>query len=325
MVESAKPAQRAEALACYQRDNGSPLRWIVLATLLLVVAVWAVAALLEGLSPEALFTEDWTRAHATRWMYERHVFALYACGFVAWWLVYFGSRKPEDAARDHVFRRVRTLRRLLGECATQWKTEAQIARGLQHRSAEAVRQDRQELEEVEANYRDKATSSMTTIAILIAVSALELQEVSNLLAPLIEQQTTAHVSWQIGILVLSLALAMVALIAYIVSADALDVIFNNFVDDDARHRITRYYYQRTINPRYAALISLIASFILLVAYYSPLAASVAIGLFFVIGYPHWFPDFAVLPQPAWRRARARLAAAVIVLLPLSPMLLGWRA
>lgn len=148
---------------------------------------------------------------------------------------------------------------------------------------------------------------------------------SKLLAPLLVGQTGDEFSWQVVILVLSLTFSMVAFIAYIVSADALDVIFNNFVDADSRHRITRYYYQHTINPRYMALISLIASFILLVAYYSPLGASVAIGLFFVIGYSHWFPVFNKVRRSVLRRIVSILGKVVLVVLPLLPMLLGWRS
>lgn len=295
------------ALESYQSNNRSPLKLIALVTLLLLAGALSVVGLAEGSMTRALAI-DWVREYSTRWLYERHVFVLYACAFVAWWLVYLASRKPSPPWPDWSFRRARTLRRLLGECSEQWCATEQMTP--------------EKLDELETRFRSKAQSSMTTIAILIAVSALELQEVSKLLAPLLE--TEFALSWEVVVLVLSLTFAMVSFIAYIVSADALDVIFNRFVDDDARHRITRYYYQGTINPRYAALISLIASFILLVAYYSPLAGAVAIGLFFVIGYAHWFPSFARVPASMLRRVSELLARAALVLAPLLPMLLGWR-
>lgn len=292
----------------YDTNNQSPHLLIALGTLVLLALVWGVLAFLEGSWLKILTSTDWVAAHSTRWLYERHIFIIYSCAFVAWWVVYFGSRKPDVAARDKPFKRVKSLRRLLGECSVQWR---------------CAEQTEKLVDEIESGYREKAKSSMTTIAIMIAVSALELQEVSKLLATLLEGQESVALTWQVMVLVLSLAFAMVAFIAYIVSADALDVIFNRFVDNDARHRITRYYYQRTINPRYAALISLIASFILLVAYYSPVAAAVAIGLFFVIGYAHWFPDFRTKhPSPA-RRATLALGKLVLLLLPLTPLFLGW--
>lgn len=299
------------AIEEFQKNNRSPLRQIALVTMGLIVLAWFGTGMWEGDWLDIVFSTDWVRLHSARWLYERHLFVIYACAFVAWWWVYLKSRKLDDEPADATRRHVRTLRRLLGECSVQW------------RSAEKTEQSNQKLDEVESNFRNKAKSSMTSIAILVAVSALELQELSRLLAPLLEKQSPAEISWQVAILLLSLAFAMTAFIAYIVSADALDVIFNNFVDDVSRHRITHYYYQRTINPRYAALISLIASFILLIAYYSPLVASVAIGLFFAIGYSHWFPDFGKEQISKYDLALRRLTKVVLVLFPAVPMYLGW--
>jgi len=278
---------------------------IALGTLVLLAVAWGAMVRVQGVGLMEVFSTEWIKAYSTRWLYERHFFILYACGFVAWWVVYFGSRKQRATGEESLYKRVKTLRRLLGECSVQWGSADQITP--------------ESLDRMEAGFRNKAQSSMTTIAILVAVSALELQEVSKLLAPLLVGQTGDEFSWQVVILVLSLMFSMVAFIAYIVSADALDVIFNNFVDDDSRHRITRYYYQHTINPRYMALISLIASFILLVAYYSPLGASVAIGLFFVIGYSHWFPVFDKVRRSFLRRIVSILGKVVLVVLPILPM------
>jgi protein-S-isoprenylcysteine O-methyltransferase Ste14 len=164
---------------------------------------------------------------------------------------------------------------------------------------------------------------MTTIAIMTAVSAIELQEVSKLLPNVLNDKPDVDY-WQIAILLLSVLFAIVALVSYIVSADALDVIFNRFEDDDSRHRIIRYYYQSTINPRYAALISLITSFILLVAHYSPLAASMSIGLFFVIGYAHWFPDFNMPSVSTMSSVKVGLSKLVLIGLPVLPVFLGQR-
>jgi hypothetical protein len=294
------------ALESYQRKNRSPLTSIALVTLvLLMVAMGVVTLSLADGQVIRIFSAEWVRTHSARWLYERHIFVLYACIFSAWWVVYFVSRKPAPGVHDPAYKQVRSLRRLLGECSEQWSD-------LDARRSQSS-----------TGFSDKAQSSMTTITILIAVAALELQEVSKLLAPLLESGFA--LTWPVVVLGLSLSLVMVSFIGYIVSADALDVIFNNFVDDDSRHRIRRYYYQGTINPRYAALISLIASFILLVAYYSPLAGSAAIGLFFVIGYAHWFPSFDEAPV-SWMRCIAMLLVkAMLVLAPFLPLLLGWRS
>lgn len=296
------------ALDLYSRDNQSPLRLIAGTTfglLMLVMALVTVA--LAGCEPLRVFSSDWAREHTTRWLYDRHIFTVYVCIFAAWWLVYLGTRRNRQPGAEQAYKRVRTLRRLLGYCSEQWGASGNMSEG--------------RLDQMEESYRNKAQSSMTTIAIMIAVSSLELQHVSEQLEPLFK--TGIMMNWEVAILMLSLIFAMVSFIGYIISADSLDVIFNRFIDNDARHRITRYYYQSTINTRYAALISLITSFILLVAYYSPLAGAGAIGLFLVIGYTHWFPDFADKPASLIRRMVVSSGKTVLVLFPLMPVLLEW--
>lgn len=307
-IQVEKSNEPDKALDLYSRDNRSPLRLIAgtaLGLLVLVMAVVTVA--FAGCEPFRIFSTDWAREHTTRWLYDRHVFTGYACIFAAWWLVYLGTRRNRQPEMEQAYKKVRTLRRLLGYCSEQWGASGHMSEG--------------RLDQMEESYRNKAQSSMTTIAIMIAVSSLELQHVSEQLEPLFK--TGIMMNWQVAILMLSLIFATVSFIGYIISADSLDVIFNRFIDNDARHRITRYYYQSTINTRYAALISLITSFILLVAYHSPLAGAGAIGLFLVIGYAHWFPDFADMPVSRVRRSVVLTGKSVLVLFPLMPVLLGW--
>lgn len=325
MAETEGVRKEPSSLERYKKNRPPLVQMAVWTCGLLILAWWLTSATLaKGSWTTVLFSVDWANTYSTRWLYERHIFILYACAFVAWWVVYLGSRKPNPPAQDARYKQVRSLRRLLGECSVQWDRTDQ------------VNLSKDEIDKFEMGNREKAKSSMTTIAILIMVSATEMQEVSKILSDELKtqvavepcwQQVAVEPCWQVVMLVLSLTFSMVAFISYIVSADALDVIFNHFNDDDCRHNIPRYYYQSTINPRYLALISLITSFILLVAYYSPVVGSVSIGLFFVIGYSHWFPNFD-LEDSEKTKTSCRLGGAlsrfVIILLPILPVLLDAR-
>jgi len=306
--------RRAQKAIDRYNNNKSPLTLIVPLTIVLVLIVLLLFALGETSWPNVMFKKEWAINHSTRWLYDRHVFLIYSCAFAAWWLVYFLTKKVNDSAKEQSFKKVRTLRRLLGECSAQW--------------ASPVGMKEEDINSIEQYYREKAKSSMTTTSILIALSGLELQEVLDVLRPILKQTTENIILWDASMLGLSALFALISFIGYIISADALDVVFNRFVDDDSRHRITSYYYKSTINPRYAAFVSLISSFVLLAAYYSPIVASVGIGLFFSIGYGHWFPQILPHDDPVRNKQtkpRQYLAfitrAFIVVIFPVVPIVL----
>lgn len=254
-----------------------------------------------------ILSEAWTKSRFSDWPYDRHLFMLYCCGFLAMWTVYFLSRKPFKGkiSQDPRWKKVRTLRRLLGETSKQWDLTGSSAN----------------LAEIEAAYREKAKSSGTTLAIMLAVAGLELQRLTSIMDPILSLNTPLGFSWANALLLMSLLLALVAFVSVIISADALDVIFNNFKGDDDGHRVIRHYYSSTINPRYVALLSLIASFVLLVAYYSPTVATMALGILFWIGYPHWFPEFST---PESRTVRfVRFLNPVILFSPFVPVIMAY--
>lgn len=310
---------KKNAVENYSNENNSPLVPIVIVTLVLLVLSIISASLLSQstLSFRSLcliFSEEWVKIHSGRWLYERHIFIIYACAFAAWWIVYLNSRKVNSNKNESRFKKVRSLRRLLSYCSLSWSDKPL--------SEEEIKKGKKASDSIEAGYLNKASSSMTNIAILIAVSAIELQEITKQLEPLLLNLKSNALpnQWEIVVLLFALAFTMIAFISYIVSSDALDVMFNQFVDDTSKHKIIHYYYKNTINPRYAALISLITSFILLIAFYSPLGASIAIGLFFFIGYNHWFPNFD--DKSSLRSKAKTLLGIAIIMAPFIPIFLG---
>ena len=325
MVTSSNPVivskVKTSAVENYTNENSSPLIPIIIVTLILVVISIAFASLLSQStltirSLGLLFSAEWTKLHSSRWLYERHIFIFYACAYTAWWIVYLNSRKVISSKKESRFKKVRSLRRLLGYCSVSWSDTPM--------GEDEMKKGKKVSDSIEEGYLNKATSSMTNIAILIAVSAIELQEITKQLEPLLlKLQSTPNAlpnQWEIVVLLFALAFTMIAFISYLVSSDALDVMFNQFSDDASKHKIIHYYYKNTINPRYAALISLITSFVLLIAFYSPLGASIAIGLFFFIGYNHWFPNFE--NKSSFKSKLKTLFGFIIILLPFSPIFIG---
>ncbi len=299
-------ANNIDCLEAYSKYK-SPMPAIMILTVLFTV----ISGYLAVRSPvsvrvlaETLLTPETAKDYSGRWIYDRHILVLYVCAFTSWWVVYFSSRKP-PTGKDPKWKQWRTLRRLLGETATQWSPVQQAA--------------------LTDSYQEKARSTMQFNAILIAVSGIELTHAMNTFSSLLEDSIALTFKegvseWQILILAAAIFAAIIAFISLIISSDSMDVLFNKFKSTPAEEQVIGHYYRITINPRYAALVSLIVSFLLLVGYFSPTIAAAAIGVFFVVGYRHWFPDFRPRHWHTMVRSLGFLIKVSIVLFPFVPLL-----
>ncbi|SFK11674.1 hypothetical protein SAMN05216302_10015 [Nitrosomonas aestuarii] len=211
-----------------------------------------------------------------------YVFLLYISLFTSSWIVYFNSHKRSASynfdykSRQAAIFKIRSLRRLLSESSIQWKNSnkeiAQIG--------------------LEDSFRRKSSTSMQVLAILIAVTVLLMDRVSNLISANSNDATFI----ENGMLYLSGFSSIVSFICFVISVDALDVVFNKFYTARDRHLILQHYYQSTINPRYFGMLGMILGIIFLAAYHDPLAGCFAVGVTFFIGYYHWFPDIPINNQ-----------------------------
>lgn len=188
----------------------------------------------------------------------RILFISYMCIFGSVWITYFISRW------DVRFFRVRSLRRLLVETSNHWENGSRNLIYSLHR---------------------KSQSSMTTVAMMIAASLLVLGEVHSIIEKVCWGNTDL---WNKVMIIGAATAGMISLICFIISVDALDTLFNKFKTDN--DYLKKYFYQKTINPRYFGLILLILGVIFIIAYYNLIFSCVVLGLFLSIGYSHWFPN-----------------------------------
>ncbi len=205
----------------------------------------------------------------------QYIFVLYLSFFASLWIVYFNSRKrnadPNDKQPAGITSfKIKSLRRLLSESSVHWipfNKESSAA-----------------LDDLEDSFRKKADTSMKVLAILIAVTVLIMKEVSSVLV------NSECLTFEVLMLYMSGFSSLVAFICFVISVDALDIVFNKFRTELDRRIIIYHYYQSTINPRYFGLIGMMLGVIFLASYYSPLAGSLAIGITLFVGYFHWFPE-----------------------------------
>lgn len=210
--------------------------------------------------------------------YSRVLFVAYLGAFVGLWLVYFMSRMGPALFQ------VMTLRRLLRKTSAQWNETSELRKT-----------------ELEKAFQEKARTTITATAMLVAASGVALTQVSqayrdlqaqmlanpDLVPPLIHH-------WDVLLLSLAAMAAFIAVVCFILSVDALDVLFNRFDSRAHAHRLRFYFYMSTINPRYFGLLSLLSAAILLIGHADPLLGCAAIGLMVTIGYRHWFPPQDIL-------------------------------
>lgn len=204
----------------------------------------------------------------------RLVFLLYLCALTAMWLVYLSSRRK--------FMAVQTLRQLLALNSVSWASTCDPADAETH-----VRET-----------REKARTTITVAAILVAASALVISQINAIHvamqaaeAPAID---AALLGWQRFLLAMGYICATGAFISLIVSVDALDCMFNHFSAGTSKRRdnpttLARYFYRFTINPKYIGLFLLLTSVVFVLAYFNANVGSLALAIILTLGYAHWFP------------------------------------
>ena len=163
----------------------------------------------------------------------------------------------------------------------------------------------QEIEDVSL---EKSKTSTSAIAMLVAASLVALAQARSgweklpetLCKPgLVTNQQLFLCQWhKLVIFCLGMS-ATLALISFIVSADALDTMFNEFNcsgdanNSQANNNYRRYFYQSAINPRYLGLASLVTTIVFINSLINVVLGSISIGLTLAIGLRHWFPNVSL--------------------------------
>lgn len=202
-----------------------------------------------------------------RW--NRLVLICYLSLYAGMWWVYFLSKVSKVDEVEAKRLKIQTLRRLLGITSKQWDSNS-------------VHTNDGEIIE---NFRRKSEVGMMVIAILIAASIIIFDQISS-----IWLFDAKHSLWQSTILWTGMLSLVISFVCLMFCVDALDTMFNRFANDSIRNSLISYFYNYTINPRYAATATMFLSMILLLAYHSEVLASLAIGIIFCVGYNFWFPD-----------------------------------
>ena len=226
----------------------------------------------------------------------RFVFVCYVCVLGGVWITYFLSR-----LRVRFFR-VKTLRNLLAKTSEHWREYLNAEDGKKF------------TEFIELHHR-KAQSSMVTVAIMIAACLIVLGEIHCVF---LNSRSVKNDIWAEAILAVATLAAMLSLICFIISADALDSIFNKFKTEQATRILKHHFYLKTINPKYSGFISLIVAVVFVVAYHSLPLSCIVLALSLTIGYPHWFPD---VEQPS--RPRRESIVLGLVLMIVIVLIEGW--
>ncbi len=194
----------------------------------------------------------------------RMLFIHYGLIYILIWASYFlGSHKYQ------------TLRRLLTLLSEARAEDILDERG--HHSAvkdEAI--------------REKAKTSLTVSALMIASSALVFSLVSNihLNDPL---KNNGIIDWWLDTtLILAGVFSITSFVVFVITSDVLDTLLNKFAAT-TEVNITQHFYHFTSNPKYMGLLSIIFAISFLIAYHNASLACYAIALFLSLGYSYWFP------------------------------------
>jgi len=208
---------------------------------------------------------------------QQTVYVIAVCFYAAMWAVYFGS-KPRVSNHKAIFN-VQSLRKLLSLTSVNFSDQMSEA----------------DLKNADVNFGDavhkKASSSQTSLGMLIAVATLELNFISNGLGNLPPTDSYLY-RWQELTLSIAALGAILAIVAFIISVDSLDCLFNGFVDPLKSQKDLPYlFYRSTINWRYLGLISILFVASLVVAARNPLFGATSLTVIIGAGYHHWFPYF----------------------------------
>lgn len=202
----------------------------------------------------------------------RMIFLFYMCGVAAMWSIYLMSR--------HRRMQVQSLRQLLLLNSVSWG-----------------HCDSDEAENHVRETREKARTTITVAAILVAASALVISQINAihiaLEASAAVSADAAPLTWQRFLLAMGYMCATGAFVALIVSVDALDCLFNHFSRGRVPRRnptqLVRYFYTFTLNPKYIGLFLLLTSVVFVLAYFNANVGSLALAVMLTLGYAHWFP------------------------------------
>ena len=237
---------------------------------------------------------------------ERILYAAYFASFVTMWAMYFLSRwAPKEG-----FLAVRTLRRLLLGTTEDWSV---LADGYEKHKQET---DKVKLAEMEKGFKDKSLASMTNLGMLIGAAALELGQLGTVRW----HDGAKPTPWSELTLGLGTVCSITSLVCFIIAADSLDSIFNQFREPGERHVLIRHFYMQSVNPRYFGLVCLLLAATLMVAAVTPCLGAMSIAIILSVGFRHWFPgNVTVTSHPSLRGVYVALP---LVLLPLAPRLLA---
>lgn len=291
------PALPKENLNESFSNKGSPISRILTLTILFALilpALYGAYSLLNFAFGLQDF-EHWK-------LLERTAFFIYLCLYAGFWSAYFLSR------RDDTYWSVATLRRLLYATSMQWNQATNYTK-----------------EEIEKGFQEKGRTSITAMAMLVAASLIELAQVNGILIRLDTVkngvETLALDIWSASLLAVTAFAAFSALVCFLISADALDSLFNKFRSERLSHRLMHHFYTVNINPRYYGLVLLTTGAIFLIAFHSPLMGCMSIGVLISVGYRHWFPfpDLISEEEPKLNGAIGVLSRLGVLVVP--PLLL----
>jgi protein-S-isoprenylcysteine O-methyltransferase Ste14 len=259
---------------------------------------------------------------------ERIMYTTYFAFFVAMWGMYFLSRwapKGEEVQGKWFFRilRIRTLRRLLIETTENWgdlisgyvrDARAEAAAGGESPPSVKRISEEAELARFEQQFKDKSNSSLQNLGMLAGAAALELSQIAS-----IHHWHIEETRWSLTTLGVGALASITALVCFIIAADSLDSLFNRFRNKEERHVLIRFFYLKSVNPRYFGLMSLLVGAVMLVADISPCLGSVSLAIICTVGYPHWFPSGVKPDVNQSLRPKPRVVLSILgILVPLYP-------
>lgn len=195
--------------------------------------------------------------------FEFNLYFSYLSIYICLWIIYFASKDAKHL-------KFMTLRNILSEHSHHWDTNAEIT-------------------EISL---EKSRTSITAIAMLIGVSYIGVSAGDSGLVSLTKDHaglSNELFKWKEVVLWCLVFFSSMAIINFIISADSLDCMFNDFKKNSAV-KLRRFFYKSQINPRYIGLVCLLTSVILLNTASDVSLGTLTIGIIIATGYRHWFPN-----------------------------------
>lgn len=226
------------------------------------------------------------------------VFVAYFSLYLSIWTLYFASPRLSNHVPS-----VLSLRVFLRNNSKQWT--------LDNNSSD---------HEIGDKILEKAKTSTTAISMLVAASLVALSQARVGWDKLMETTCRMPINglpadlctWN-KILFFGLSVsATLALVSFVISADALDSMFNQFESSSLDNRYRRYFYRSAINPRYVGLASLVTTIVFINALVNILLGSISVALIVSLGFRHWFVSPRIINEDHWEN-RSVLGILVKVL------------